>query len=63
MYILYLQASEIMWRDSGKFIASNSAVARTAVLGIHQYDTLGQVIKNTLDVCKVTHFDPRFVFC
>lgn len=54
-----LKASEIVWRDSGKFIASNSAVARTAVLGIHNYETLGQVIKNSVDICKVTHYDSR----
>ncbi|XP_053378387.1 ADP-ribosylarginine hydrolase Tri1-like [Mercenaria mercenaria] len=54
-----LRASEIVWRDSGRFVASNSAVARTAILGVHQHDTLGQVIKNTLDICRVTHYDPR----
>ncbi|XP_060594388.1 uncharacterized protein LOC132748769 [Ruditapes philippinarum] len=54
-----LRASEIIWRDSGRLAASNSAVARTAILGVHQYDTLGQVIKNTLDICRVTHYDPR----
>ena len=55
----YLQAAEIVWQDSGKFVATNSAVARTCILGVHQHDTLGQVIKNTLDVCRVTHQDPR----
>ncbi|KAL4226883.1 hypothetical protein ACF0H5_014861 [Mactra antiquata] len=53
------RASEIIWRDCGMYVASNSAVARTCILGLHQYETLGQVIKNTLDVCHVTHYDPR----
>lgn len=55
------QAAEIVWQDSGKFVATNSAVARTAILGVHQHDNLGQVIKNTLDICRVTHHDPRLV--
>ncbi|KAH3819253.1 uncharacterized protein LOC127832469 isoform X2 [Dreissena polymorpha] len=54
-----LKASEIVWRDSARFVASNSAVARTAIMGVHQHEVLGQVIKNTLEVCHVTHFDPR----
>ncbi|XP_052781439.1 ADP-ribosylarginine hydrolase Tri1-like [Mya arenaria] len=54
-----LKASEIVWRKGGTYIASNGAVARTAILGVHQHETLGQVIKNALDICRVTHYDPR----
>ncbi|KAL3851757.1 hypothetical protein ACJMK2_015468 [Sinanodonta woodiana] len=53
------KAAEIVWRDSGKLAASNSAVARISVIGIHMYSQLGQVIKNALDVCRFTHADPR----
>ncbi|XP_062593715.1 ADP-ribosylarginine hydrolase Tri1-like [Saccostrea cucullata] len=53
------KASEIMWRDSGKLNATNSALSRTAILGTLQYHTIGTVIKNTLDICNITHPDPR----
>ncbi|KAL5015164.1 hypothetical protein ScPMuIL_009434 [Solemya velum] len=52
-------AAEIVWRDSGRLQATNTAVARTSVLGIHQYNHVGKVIKNSLDVCRITHPDPR----
>nr|XP_022300913.1 uncharacterized protein LOC111109117 [Crassostrea virginica] len=53
------KASEILWRDSGKLTATNSALSRTAILGTLKYNAIGTVIKNTLDICNITHPDPR----
>ncbi|XP_033746094.1 ADP-ribosylarginine hydrolase Tri1-like [Pecten maximus] len=53
------KAAEIVWRDSRKLLATNSAISRTAVIGVHCYHTIGKVIKHTLDICKVTHPDIR----
>ncbi len=35
------------------------AVMRTSVLGVFEYKDLEKVKENTLNVCKVTHADPR----
>ena len=41
-------------------MAPNGAVMRTSVLGVYQYEDLTKVIQNSLAICKVTHFDPRY---
>lgn len=48
-----------VWERSGRKIAPNGAVMRTAVLGILHHNNLDKVIEQTLAICKVTHFDPR----
>ncbi len=32
---------------------------RTSILGCHRYDNLEEVRKNTINICNVTHADPR----
>ncbi|KAJ6238638.1 hypothetical protein M0813_25862 [Anaeramoeba flamelloides] len=39
--------------------AANGAIMRTSALGIPQFYDLKLVTKNTLEICKVTHYDPR----
>eukprot|EP01127_Copromyxa_protea_P010567 TRINITY_DN2576_c0_g3_i1.p1 TRINITY_DN2576_c0_g3~~TRINITY_DN2576_c0_g3_i1.p1 ORF type:complete len:711 (-),score=90.68 TRINITY_DN2576_c0_g3_i1:365-2497(-) len=39
--------------------AANGAVMRTAITGIYKFWQENVVIQNTLDVCQVTHVDPR----
>ncbi|XP_064606280.1 uncharacterized protein LOC135471129 isoform X2 [Liolophura sinensis] len=53
------KAAEAVWRERGCEVAPNGGIMRTSVLGaLHFYD-LEEVTQNTLEVCKVTHFDPR----
>lgn len=59
--LMDFKAAEILWRDSGKLTATNSALSRTAILGTLHYNAIGTVIKNTLDICNITHPDPRWV--
>uniref|UniRef100_A0A0B7BD36 ADP-ribosylglycohydrolase n=1 Tax=Arion vulgaris TaxID=1028688 RepID=A0A0B7BD36_9EUPU len=47
------------WENSQRNIAPNGAVMRTSILGIHQWDDLDSVFRNTLEICKTTHYDPR----
>lgn len=62
LYVFCLsQASEFVWDANNRNIAPNGAVMRTSILGVHQYQDIEQVKKNTLDVCKITHADPRSV--
>ncbi|XP_006814457.1 uncharacterized protein LOC100372011 [Saccoglossus kowalevskii] len=56
----HLAAIEV-WKDSGKASAPNGAVVRTSVVGIHQCNDIQEVIKNTINICKMTHADPRCV--
>ncbi|XP_064632971.1 ADP-ribosylarginine hydrolase Tri1-like [Lineus longissimus] len=53
------EAAADVWEKSGRYAAPNGAVMRTAILGIHDFKNIKNVIKNTLDVCKTTHADPR----
>ena len=34
---------------------------RTSILGIHDWWDTDAVEKNAVDICKVTHRDPRYV--
>ncbi|GFO15635.1 adpribosylglycohydrolase superfamily protein [Plakobranchus ocellatus] len=53
-------AAEICWRKAAsKSGASNCAVARSSVLGLHLYHTHAKVIQNTVETCAITHPDPR----
>ncbi|XP_035829092.1 ADP-ribosylarginine hydrolase Tri1 [Aplysia californica] len=53
-------AANICWRNGPKQAgASNSAVSRTAILGIHYYNAHAKVLQNTTEVCMITHPDPR----
>ncbi|XP_046568085.1 ADP-ribosylarginine hydrolase Tri1-like [Haliotis rubra] len=52
------KAAEIVWRDCRSLRATNCALARAPMSGIHYYHVLGKVIKNSLDVCSITHADP-----
>ncbi|KAK7499928.1 hypothetical protein BaRGS_00008776 [Batillaria attramentaria] len=53
------QAAEIVWRNSGCQSASNAAVARTSILGLHYYTAHAKVMHNALEICNTTHPDPR----
>ncbi|CAH1782706.1 unnamed protein product [Owenia fusiformis] len=57
-----LKVSEKRWNIAGRygrFPAPNGAVMRTSILGVHCYDNIDDVIRNTIEICKTTHFDPR----
>ena len=56
-----MQAAEIVWRNSGCQSATNTAVARTSILGIHYYNAHSKVMHNALEICNTTHPDPRYV--
>ncbi|PVD24337.1 hypothetical protein C0Q70_14817 [Pomacea canaliculata] len=53
------KAAEIVWRNSGCHSATNTAVARTSVLGLHYYNAHSKVMHNALEICNTTHPDPR----
>ncbi|GFR87266.1 ADPribosylglycohydrolase superfamily protein [Elysia marginata] len=48
-----------VWDRSQRNVAPNGAVMRTSLLGLHQWQDLEAVVKNTLEICKCTHHDPR----
>jgi ADP-ribosylglycohydrolase len=52
-------ASKDIWEKYGRDLAANGAVMRTAILGILNFDNIDRVIQNTIDICQVTHADPR----
>lgn len=49
------------WLALGCGVAANGGVMRTSILGIIQYNDLSKVLRNTIEICKVTHSDPRCV--
>lgn len=48
-----------VWDHNQRSIAPNGGVMRTCILGLHQWQDLGAVVRNTIEICKVTHHDPR----
>mmetsp|Transcript_127436 Transcript_127436/g.248325 ORF Transcript_127436/g.248325 Transcript_127436/m.248325 type:complete len:501 (+) Transcript_127436:58-1560(+) len=52
-------AAHDVWVKSGRTLASNGAVMRTAVCGIPGFRRLDFVRASTLCACRVTHADPR----
>eukprot|EP00568_Trieres_chinensis_P016905 CAMPEP_0183328436 /NCGR_PEP_ID=MMETSP0160_2-20130417/84278_1 /TAXON_ID=2839 ORGANISM="Odontella Sinensis, Strain Grunow 1884" /NCGR_SAMPLE_ID=MMETSP0160_2 /ASSEMBLY_ACC=CAM_ASM_000250 /LENGTH=550 /DNA_ID=CAMNT_0025496595 /DNA_START=32 /DNA_END=1684 /DNA_ORIENTATION=+ len=48
-----------VWEGSGRKAAANGAVMRTAVVGVPFYWDDEMVTRNALEICKVTHADPR----
>lgn len=55
------KVSELVWTMSRKQSAANGAIMRTSILGAWDYSNWENVRKNTENVCKLTHFDPRCV--
>ncbi|GAB1599439.1 uncharacterized protein LOC115215915 [Argonauta hians] len=53
------KAAEIVWRKKGSYVASNAILAFSPILGVHYYNIVGNVIKNTLLVCNILHPDSR----
>lgn len=54
-------AARRVWEASGRKVASNGAVMRTAILGVWQYPSEAEVIFNAEAICQVTHYDLRCV--
>jgi len=53
------KAAHDTWVKSGRTLASNGAVMRTAVCGIPGFQDLKVVRGSTLCLCRLTHADPR----
>lgn len=54
-------AAEEVWESTGRWVAANGAVMRTAALGLWEGHDESKVMANAESVCKITHFDPRCV--
>lgn len=54
-----LVASKDIWERSGKKLAANGALMRTAITAIPQFWDLDVVKENTINLCMTTHYDPR----
>ncbi|KAF8937623.1 hypothetical protein BGZ58_002384 [Dissophora ornata] len=50
-----------VWDSSGRNLAPNGAVMRTAVLGIESFWDEPRVVENSMAAAKVTHADPRAI--
>ncbi|KAG0221472.1 hypothetical protein BGX31_009809 [Mortierella sp. GBA43] len=50
-----------VWDSSGRDLAPNGAVMRTAVTGVESFWDESCVVENTIAAAKVTHADPRSV--
>lgn len=53
------EAAKEVWERSGRYLAANGAIMRTAILGVLEFNKLERVVANTREVCLVTHADPR----
>jgi len=54
-------AARDVWERSNCKAAANGGVMRTSVTGVFDYKYLDRVIRNTKEMCKCTHADPRCV--
>ncbi|XP_052082880.1 ADP-ribosylarginine hydrolase Tri1-like [Mytilus californianus] len=53
------EAARAVWEHQGKHTASNGAVMRTSIVGVHMYWNMDEVVKNAIELTKTTHYDPR----
>lgn len=53
------EAAREVWERSGRYLAANGAIMRTAILGTLEFNKIDRVVANTREVCHVTHADPR----
>ncbi|PRP80675.1 hypothetical protein PROFUN_11634 [Planoprotostelium fungivorum] len=49
------------WIDMGRDLAPNGSVMRTSIVACHRFEDIDQVAKNSSDMCRVTHADPRCI--
>ena len=54
-------AAKAAWKKRAKNAAPNGGIMRTSILGVWEYQDIKKVKKNTENVCKITHYDPRCV--
>jgi ADP-ribosylglycohydrolase len=55
------KAAEHVWKMGKMKNASNGAIMRTSILGTWDFLELDKVIENTVNICKLTHPDPRCI--
>ncbi len=53
------KAAKLVWKMKGKDIAPNGGIMRSSITGVWKYWDQQEVIKNSADVCELTHYDPR----
>lgn len=53
--------SKRIWENSEKRMAANGGVMRTSILGVWDYQDLGQLALHAEEACKITHYDPRCI--
>lgn len=53
------EAAEQVWERSNRGAAANGALMRTSILGVPHFWDQDRVVAQTLDICCVTHADPR----
>ena len=53
--------SKHVWEASGRKLAANGAVMRTAITAVPRYHSRDAVIEDTVGYARTTHFDPRSV--
>lgn len=53
------RVAEEFWQSKNQQTAANGGVMRTAILGIWEYFDIDKVRENAVNVCKITHADPR----
>eukprot|EP00005_Dracoamoeba_jomungandri_P001020 CAMPEP_0174255876 /NCGR_PEP_ID=MMETSP0439-20130205/5162_1 /TAXON_ID=0 /ORGANISM="Stereomyxa ramosa, Strain Chinc5" /LENGTH=519 /DNA_ID=CAMNT_0015338247 /DNA_START=213 /DNA_END=1768 /DNA_ORIENTATION=+ len=56
-----LECAEGVWLRRNKTIAANGAVMRSSIVGCYEWENMDKVVENTVNICKVTHADPRCV--
>eukprot|EP01119_Soliformovum_irregulare_P019952 TRINITY_DN6407_c0_g1_i1.p1 TRINITY_DN6407_c0_g1~~TRINITY_DN6407_c0_g1_i1.p1 ORF type:complete len:513 (-),score=158.03 TRINITY_DN6407_c0_g1_i1:26-1564(-) len=54
-------AAREVWEELKRDAAPNGALMRTCILGIWEFQDENQVLKQTQEICHVTHFDSRCV--
>lgn len=54
-------ASRKVWQQHGGDVAGSGAVVRVAPVGMLRRVQFKELVQETMDVCRLTHFDPRCV--
>lgn len=56
-----VHAARSVWEMSGRKLAANGAVMRTAITAVPHFMDTGSVVADTVAIARTTHYDPRAI--
>jgi ADP-ribosylglycohydrolase len=53
------KGAKLIWKIKKKSIAPNGGLMRNSIVGTYKFWDTDEVIRNSISICELTHYDPR----